>query len=66
MHWSDGREYDSVFVSYAHEDSDVVSRLQKAYEERASLLVFLKSVPRFIPLRNDPRFADLVGRIGVP
>src|SRR5262249_39061655 len=40
--------------------------LSKAYEERAQSLIFLKVNPRLHSLRSDPRFADLVRRIGLP
>jgi TolB-like protein/DNA-binding winged helix-turn-helix (wHTH) protein/Tfp pilus assembly protein PilF len=40
--------------------------LEKAYEERSSKLVDLKSDPDFDSVRGDPRFADLVRRIGLP
>ncbi|MCU1296820.1 MAG: Adenylate cyclase [Acidobacteriaceae bacterium] len=41
--------------------------LEKAYEERDPELTYLK-VPgrRFEPLRHDPRFQDLVHRVGLP
>lgn len=38
--------------------------LNKAYEERASLLPFLKVTPIFDSLRADPRYADLLRRVG--
>ena len=39
--------------------------LEKAYAERAELLVFINVAPIFAPLHDDPRFVDLVRRIGV-
>ncbi len=37
--------------------------LDKAYDERASALVYLKPNQAFDPLRSDPRFADLEARM---
>jgi TolB-like protein/Tfp pilus assembly protein PilF len=39
--------------------------LEKAYEERAWGLTFLKVEPALDPLRDDPRFAGLTRRIGL-
>ncbi len=38
--------------------------LNRAYEERASMLVFLKGVPFYESLHAEPRFAELLRRIG--
>jgi tetratricopeptide (TPR) repeat protein len=40
--------------------------LEKAYEERTNSLAYLKVQATWDPLRADPRFADLVRRIGLP
>ncbi|MGO9087365.1 MAG: winged helix-turn-helix domain-containing protein [Terriglobales bacterium] len=40
--------------------------LEKAYNERSPSLVDLKSGPFYDPIRSDPRFADLVRRVGIP
>jgi TolB-like protein/Tfp pilus assembly protein PilF len=40
--------------------------LEKAYDERTNSLAYLKVQSTWDPLRPDPRFADLVRRIGLP
>jgi serine/threonine-protein kinase len=40
--------------------------LEKAYDEHQPWLAYLKTDPQFDPLRADPRFADLVRRVGLP
>jgi eukaryotic-like serine/threonine-protein kinase len=40
-------------------------QLEKALEERADRMAYLKVDPRLKPLRNDPRFAQLAQRLGL-
>ena len=40
--------------------------LEKAYEERFFRLAYFKQESLWGPLRSDPRFADIVRRIGIP
>jgi serine/threonine protein kinase/tetratricopeptide (TPR) repeat protein len=47
------------------EDDRAFAWLDKAYTDRSWRLVFLKLEPRFDNLHADPRFADLVRRVGL-
>jgi TolB-like protein/Tfp pilus assembly protein PilF len=38
---------------------------ERAYQEQSNILQFLKIFPIFDPVRNDPRFADLLRRVGL-
>jgi eukaryotic-like serine/threonine-protein kinase len=44
--------------------AEVFKWLEKAYEERAGFMVYLKVEPLFDPLRDDARFEDLLRRVG--
>jgi len=39
--------------------------LEQAYKEQSNLLRFLKVLPLFDPFRDDPRFKDLLHRVGL-
>jgi hypothetical protein len=48
------------------EKTEAFEFLEATYQERASQLLYLGIVPTFDNIRSDPRFADLLGRIGLP
>jgi len=47
-------DYDEAFVWF-----------ERAYQEKSAILQFVKVHPFFDPVRNDPRFKDLVHRVGL-
>jgi pentatricopeptide repeat protein len=47
------------------ENNQAFAWLEKAYKEQSNILQFLKVHPFFDPIRGDPRFADLVHRVGL-
>lgn len=60
----------ALFVALVYaglEDKDqTFTWLEKAYEERFNRLAYLKVEAFWDPLRSDPRFADLLRRVGIP
>jgi TolB-like protein/Tfp pilus assembly protein PilF len=40
--------------------------LEKAYQERSYFMAYIKVIPLVDPLRTDPRFDDLLRRMGLP
>ena len=47
------------------ENEQAFAWLEEAYKERSNMLQFVKVHPLFDPLRGDPRFADLLHRVGL-
>ena len=58
----------SIALIYAGlgEKDQAFAWLEKAYEQRAFQMQWLKIEPRWDSLRSDPRFQDLMRRIGIP
>jgi TolB-like protein/Flp pilus assembly protein TadD len=48
------------------EANDAFDWLAKAMEDRSAGLVYLKVDPAFDPVRTDPRFSEMVQRVGLP
>ena len=66
-----GRRYVSeILIAVIHlalgDHDSAFKWLEKAYKERAEGIIYLKVEPKFDPLRDDPRFEDLLRRLGVP
>ena len=59
--------YDAARFSARLGDKDqAMAWLQKCFDERVEGMVFLKVEPDFDDLRSDPRFGELVRRVGLP
>jgi tetratricopeptide (TPR) repeat protein len=61
--YSDASEIAVIYAALGDSDQ-AMNWLEKSYEERFNPSVLLR--PGFDPLRSDPRFEDLVRRIGLP
>ena len=61
------RATDVAMIYAALGDADrAIAWLEEAFDARAADLVFLNVAPEFDNLRDDPRFAELVRRMGFP
>jgi len=54
-----------IYIALGEKDQ-AFAWLEKAYRAGGANLEGLKTVPAFDPIRPDPRFADLVRRVGLP
>ena len=55
----------NVYIGLGDEDK-AFEWLDKAYQERSNFVAYLKVFPIADPLRSDPRYADLLRRVGLP
>lgn len=53
-----------AFIGVGRKD-DAIAVLQKGYEQRTSTPITMKVDPLYDPLRNDPRFQDLLRRVNL-
>ena len=56
----------AVAYTWLGEVDQAIAWLERAYEAREAVLYSLKANPLADPLRSDPRFQDLLRRIGFP
>jgi TolB-like protein/DNA-binding winged helix-turn-helix (wHTH) protein/Flp pilus assembly protein TadD len=47
------------------DNDEAFAWFERAYEEQSNSLIYIKVFPLFDPLRGDPRFQDLVRRVGL-
>ena len=59
-------EYDFAIANSGWNSEESLAWLEKGYQNRAGLLVYLRVDSSFDDLRSDLRFQDLVRRIGIP
>ncbi len=63
------QQLDPINMLWAHlgmgHKDEALAYLEKAYSERFNILISLKVEPAFDPLRSDPRFQDLLRRVGL-
>ncbi len=55
----------TVYAGLADKER-TISWLKKGYEERNNDMVYMKIEPVLDPIRSDPRFQDLIRRVGFP
>ncbi len=56
----------ALYLALIGETEEAMTWLERAYEERDPLLLLAKTDPLLDPIRSDPRFDDLLRRIGFP
>ncbi len=57
----------TLLIAYAGvgQKEQVIELLQKAYSEHSNAVVQMKVEPMYDPFRSDPRFVDLLRRLGL-
>ena len=64
-HYTDSASAARIYIALGDKDSAFVW-LQKAYDEHSPHMILIDADSAYDPLRSDPRFQDLVRRIGLP
>jgi hypothetical protein len=57
----------TLLIAYSgtREKGRVIELLQQAYSEHSNTVVQIKVDPMYDPIRSDPRFQDLMRRVGL-
>jgi tetratricopeptide (TPR) repeat protein len=58
-------DFAELYIRLSDKDS-AFDWLERAYKEHSSWLNFVNTDPLYDPLRSDPRFAELVRKVGLP
>ncbi|MEW6209126.1 MAG: protein kinase [Acidobacteriota bacterium] len=61
-----GAYYIAMIYAALGEKDQAFEWLERGYQERTFFMTWLNVDPQIAPLRSDPRFADLVRRVGLP
>jgi len=56
----------AVLYAFLGEKDRAFAFLEEARKERSGSLILLKVYPLYDPLRDDPRFAELIRKVGLP
>jgi hypothetical protein len=56
----------ALTYAFVGETDEAFAWLERGYRERDPQMIILKASPASDPLRSDPRYQDLIRRIGFP
>jgi tetratricopeptide (TPR) repeat protein len=56
----------AIVYAGSGQDELALDWLERAYQERSTVLAYLRLDPRLAPLHKDPRFGKLLERLGLP
>ena len=56
----------ATMYAWLGQQDEAIAELEKAFDERNYFISMLKTEPSFDPLRDDPRFREIVKRLNLP